>query len=151
MDTKQIIQASANVIRITKMAKGDIYKRFDDNYTYLGIVRNIYNDGVNAIIEATEYRNSWRSIEVKQQVLRGDNDYRIFPATLEDFNLEFDEVEKGLLDSIKSAEKTIADAKASIEVTRSLRDGTLQKSLRTPEFVEMSQGEFNDKAKMLGM
>lgn len=151
METKQIVQASANVIRITKLTKGDIYKRFDDNYSYLGIVQNIYNDGNNAIIESTEYRNYYGDLKVEPQVLRGDKDYVIFPATLDDFNLEFESIEKGLNRKIESAEKEIASAQKSIEVTRSLRDGTLQKSLQSPQFVEMSQGDFDQKTKMLGM
>ena len=151
METKQIVQASANVIRITKLVKGDIYKRFDDNYVYLGIVENIYNDGSNAIIESTEYRNYYSSLEVKQNILRGDKDYVLFPATLDDFNLEFDEMERSLTRKIDDAEKTIKETQKAIEITRSLRDGTLQKSLRSPDFIEMTQDEFNSKAKMLGM
>ena len=31
MQTKNIVQASANVIRITNLHQGDIYKRFDNS------------------------------------------------------------------------------------------------------------------------
>ena len=56
MQTKQIVQSSANVIRITKLVKGDIYKRFEQNSddTYFGIVTDVLNDGINTIITATE-------------------------------------------------------------------------------------------------
>lgn len=66
MQTKNIVQASANVIRIVNLQKGDIYKRFDDSsYTRdvkYGIVRNVYNNGENTYIEAVEYKKSYREM-----------------------------------------------------------------------------------------
>lgn len=32
MNVKQAIQSSANVIRVTSVSAGDVYKRFDDSY-----------------------------------------------------------------------------------------------------------------------
>lgn len=89
MQTKQIIQTSANVIRITTITKGNVYKRFDDNYSWFGVVKGVFNDGINTIVEATEYRSGWSGIEVKEQIIKGDKDYVIFPASLDDFKSEF--------------------------------------------------------------
>ena len=94
MQTQQIIQASANVIRITKLVKGNIYKRFEDgsDRTYYGIVTDVLNDGINSIITATEYRKSWRDIEVEMKVIKGNKDVVLFPATIDELQMEFDSV-----------------------------------------------------------
>ena len=60
MHTKQIIQASANVIRITNLRKGDVYKRIDDSSygdkVHYGVVLNLYNNGEKTYIETIEYK-----------------------------------------------------------------------------------------------
>lgn len=78
MQTKQAIQTSANVIRITSISAGDVYKRFDESYddrVYYGLVTAIHNDGEKTIIEATEYRYSYSSLNVDYKIMRGEKDY----------------------------------------------------------------------------
>ena len=97
METKQIIQSSANVVRLTKLSPGDVYKRFDKSYddrTYYGIVKNVHNDGVNTIIEATEYCYKYSNINVEHRTLRGEQDYILFPAEPKDLQFELDKCKK---------------------------------------------------------
>ena len=151
MQTKQIIQSSANVIRITNIAKGNIYKRFqkDYDYTYYGIVKAVHNDGSNTIIEATEYRYSYGDMNVEHKVITGDKDYVIFPATLEEIQSEFESCITKKEKEIDSANETIKKAEKTIEDTKRLISGEMQKELSSPLFKEMTQGEFNEKLEAL--
>jgi len=150
MQTKQIIQASANVIRITKLSKGNIYKRFDDSdYTYYGIVTDVLNDGINAIITSTEYRKSWSSMDVSQKVIKGEKDYVLFPATLEEIESEFQSVIDSKERDIENSKKSIKEAEKVIEVTKKLISGEMQKELSTPEFKELSQVDYNQRLEAL--
>lgn len=151
MQTKQIVQASANVIRITNIQKGNLYKRFDESgdYTYFGIVTDVLNDGNNTIITATEYRKSWSDMNVENKVIRGDKDFVMFPATLDDFQLEFQSVIKSKNKDIETYEQKIIESKKTIETTEKLLSGEMQKELSTPLFKEMSQDDFNYKVKEL--
>lgn len=152
METKQIVQTSANVIRITNIAPGNTYKRFEKDYddrTFFGIVRNVYNDGQNTVIEATEYRYTWRSVEVTHRVMQGMKDYILFPANLEEIQSEFGRVVKEKLDEIDTKEKEIIEAKKTIEFTEKLLSGEMQKELSLPGFKEMSQVEYNKKVQAL--
>lgn len=151
MQTKQIVQASANVIRITNIQKGNIYKRFDDSgdYTYFGIVTDVLNDGNNTIITATEYRKSWGDMNVENKVIRGEKEFVMFPATIEDFQMEFQDVISKKQREIESSEESIKKAEKTIEVTKKLLSGELQKELSTPNFKEMTQVEFIEKLKEL--
>lgn len=150
MQTKQIIQSSANVIRITNIAKGNIYKRFDDyDYTYFGIVQAVHNDGNNTIIEATEYKAGYSDVDVSKKIIKGEKDFVIFPATLDDLKLEFEKcIEKKKRD-IETKLEEISKAKKTIELTEKLISGEMQKELSTPMFKEMTQGEFNEKVQAL--
>lgn len=147
METKQLVQASANVIRITHIAKGNIYKRFDTNYdyTYYGVVTDVLNDGTNTIITATEYKKSYNSIDVENRVLRNKNDYILFPATLEELTLEFDSAIKRKRDEIETYQEKILDNNKIIAITERLLSGEMQKELSTPQFRELTQTEFDER------
>lgn len=150
MQTQQVIQSSANVIRIVSLAKGNIYKRFDDNYTYYGIVTGVHNDGVNAIIEANEYRKTWSSIEASKQVLKGTKEVAIFPATIEELNMEFASAVTSLEREVETAKKTIIEKEGMIEFTKKLLSGELERELSTPDYKEISQSEFNKTLELIG-
>lgn len=150
MQTKQIIQASANVIRITRLSRGNIYKRFDDSdYVYYGVVTDVLNDGHNTMITATEYKKSWSSIDVSQKVIKGEKDYVLFPATLEEIQSEFQSVVDSKERDIANYKKNILEAQRLIEYTNKLISGEMQKELSTPEFRESTQIEYNQKLEAL--
>jgi hypothetical protein len=149
MQTKQIVQASANVIRITNLQVGDIYKRFDDSSysktVKFGIVRGVYNDGTKTFVESVEYTKSYRSIEAEIYIIRGDNDVAIFPATLEEIQEEFGNAERSIKESIEDKREELAKLEQALLTTQQLITGELQQSLQTPAFKEMSQAKFNAK------
>lgn len=151
MQTKQIVQASANVIRITNIQKGNLYKRFEESgdYTYFGVVTDVLNDGSNTIITATEYRKSWGDMNVENKVIRGEKEFVIFPATIEDFQMEFKDVISKKQREIECHKEEIVKAEKTIEITQKLLSGELQKELSTPAFKEFTQDEFNQKIKEL--
>lgn len=152
MNTKQIIQSSANVIRISKLSKGSIYKRFESNYddrAYYGVVNSIYNDGNNTVIEATEYKYSWKSLEANIKIMTGEKDYILFPTTLEELQNQFNCVVEEKEKEIKDKEKSIEECKKVIDITKRLISGEMQKDLVMADFKEMSQEEYNSKLEEL--
>lgn len=148
MQTKSIVQTSANVIRITNLGIGDLYKRFDDSSysrsTYYGIVRNIYNDGEKTYVEATEYKYSYGDISAELYVIRGDLDVSIFPANIEEIEKEFANAKSSLAKKINEKHEEIAKLEKALSTTEALLSGTLQAELRTPIFKEMTQAEYNE-------
>ncbi len=148
MNVKQAIQASANVIRVTNIAPGDVYKRFDDSYderVYYGVVQNVHNDGETAIIEAIEYNYKYSSLSVDLKVLRGDKEYRLFPATPEDLNLELDGVVERKKRDIQTKEDEIKKLTKEIDEVEKLLTGKTQKNLKSMSYKELSQAEFEKK------
>lgn len=149
MQTKNIVQASANVIRIINLKQGDIYKRFDDSSyskdVKYGIVKNIYNDGEKTFIEAVEYKKSYSDLEASIYVIRGDNDVSIFPATLEEIKDEFQTSLTGIEKKIQDKKEEIAKLEGALETTKQLVSGELQLKLQAPTFKEITQSEYNQK------
>lgn len=149
MQTKNIIQASANVIRITNLKKGDIYKRYDDSSyssgVYYGVIKDIQNNGEQTFIEAIEYKKSYGSIEADLKIYSGEKDLAIFPATLDEVKEEFSSVVNKLEEEIKDKQNEIIKKQKCIEDTKSLLSGELSKMLQTVEFKQMTQDEFNEK------
>lgn len=146
MQVKQAIQTSANVIRITNIRPGDVYKRFDESYddrTYYGIVKNVHNDGEKTIIESTEYHYSYYSLDVQHKVLRGEKDYILFPSTPEEFNFELTEARKRKQKEIEAAEETIAKNKKLIIDIDALISGETQQKLQAMDYKELTQSQFN--------
>lgn len=151
MQTRNIVQASANVIRITNLVQGDIYKRFDDSSyskdVKFGIVKNVYNDGEKTYVEAVEYKKSYRELEASIYVIRGDNDVSIFPATLEEIQAEFGDALTGIKKNIDDKKEELRKLEAALITTEQLVSGELQLKLQTPTFREVTQAEYNQKVR----
>jgi len=148
METKQAIQTSANVIRITSVSAGDVYKRFDESYSdrvYFGLVKAVHNDGVKTFIEATEYQVYYSSLNVDFKVLTGDKDYALFPATPEELNLELAKARSSQLKEIENAEEKIAKSQKLVAEIDSLMSGQRQQSLKAMSYKELSQDQYNER------
>jgi hypothetical protein len=148
MQTKQAIQTSANVIRITSISAGDVYKRFEEGYedkTYYGVVKAVHNDGEKTIIEATEYCYRYSDLSVDHKIISGTKDYIIFPSTPEELNLEFSKAKKSQIKKIENAKEQIEKSEQLIKEIDGLISGETQKNLHSMEYKEITQSEYNRK------
>lgn len=146
METRSIIQASAKVIRITNLVKGDIYKRLEEggysNDINYGVVVNVYNDGVKTFIEALEYKVAWDEIKADRKVFSGKVDINIFPAELEEVRDCFSKALLGIEKKINEKKGEIIKLEKALEMGREFASGQLSQKLTVPEFREMSQKEY---------
>lgn len=149
MQTKSVVQTSANVIRITNLVKGDIYKRFDtssysDKVVY-GIVEGIYNNGDETFIQAVEYKYSYSSLDANIKIISGTDDVSIFPASLEDLKDEFESCKLRTERDIEIKKEEIVKLEKALDTTNKLISGELQKELQSPEYKELSQEAYELK------
>lgn len=147
MQTKQAIQTSANVIRITNISPGNVYKRFEDSgdSTFYGIVRSVHNDGEKAIIESTEYEYRWSNLRIEHKIIRGEKDCTIFPSSPEEFNLELEKAKNNKVKEIESAKETIEKNQKIIKEIDGLISGETQKTLSAMSYRELTQEQYNIK------
>ena len=145
MNVQQAIQTSANVIRVTNISAGDVYKRFDDSYderVYYGVVTSVHNDGSNAIIEAVEYAYKYGSLDVNLKVLRGDREYKIFPSSPDELNTELDDVVLRKNREISNKREEILKIEREIVEVERLMSGERLKELKSMSYKEMTQDKF---------
>lgn len=152
MQTKQAIQTSANVIRITSISAGDVYKRFDKDYddrVYFGLVSAVHNDGENTIVESTEYTYKYSELDVSYKILKGTSDYILFPSTPEELNLELEKARNKKVREIEDSEAKIETNRKMIGEIDGLISGETQKKLKKMSYKEMTQGEYTEKIQEL--
>ena len=123
MVTKCLLQASANIIRITKLVKGDIVKLFkDESYgdkMRYGIVLDIVNDGEKTFVQFCVYNKSYGDIKGEILVLSGeDKTYTIFPTTKEEMDVDFGYLLEQLEKDIVSKEKELQDKQSVLKMTK---------------------------------
>ena len=149
---KNLIQLNANVIKITNLKKGDVFKRIDDNYSTpevkYGVVLDLMNTGEKSFIEVLEYTKSYREIKGEIKVFGGEKDLSIFPCSI-------GEIQEYLKDAIKSIEKDIEEKKEELqknieanEKAKQFVSGELSKTLTLLEFKEQTTQEYKEEKRL---
>jgi hypothetical protein len=155
MKTQTAIQSQANVIRITSVSAGDVYKRFEessyDDRTYFGVVKAVHNDGDKTIIEATEYAYKYSSIEVAHKIISGVKEVTIFPSSPDELSLELGKAREKLLKDVQDAEDKIAKSNQLIAEVDGLMSGETLKNLKAMSYTELTQNEYESKKMEAGL
>ncbi len=151
METKNIIQASANVIKLVNLKKGDVFKSIKvdtyDSGISFNIVTELYNDGENTFIEVVQYEKSYEDVKSSLKVFKGTDDLSIFPATVKEVGEYFGDALKGIASKIEEDKEQLQSKIVSYEKATKFVDGELSKQIQEAEFKEQTQEEFNsDKA-----
>lgn len=153
MITKQAIQSTANVIRITSVSAGDVYKRFADtdydDKVYYGVVKAVHNDGEKTLIEAVEYCYKYSDISVGYKVISGTKDVTIFPSSPEELNLELEKARKAQVRKIEEAQEQIEASNKLLTEIDGLISGETQKSLKAMSYKELTQDQYATKMQEL--
>ena len=151
MNTKQLVQSSVNVIRITSINPGDMYKRFDDsssysNDTFYGIVKGVHNNGEKTVIETTEFKRSYSSLDISNKIFTDKSEnFVVFPATLEEFNLEIKGVTERKENEIERKKEEIKKLEQEIIDIKKIESGEMLKGLKEMSYKEITQTQYEAK------
>jgi hypothetical protein len=124
MQAHQIIRASAEVVTITALAPGDVYKRVDttsysgESKLQFGIVQSVMNNGEDAAVSALEFSADYSGITPALKVYDGSQPVAIYPATPDEVRLHLDDVTKAADDAVEKARRSLADAEAKAAMVR---------------------------------
>lgn len=146
MDTQNIIQASANIVRITSLKKGDVYKRVEetsyDTKMIYGIVMDILNHGDNSCyIEALEYTKNYSMVTATVKVLSGKQDIALFPTTPTEVYDYLHGAVAYMAKELEKTEKEVAEKKEALAKATEFVSGETAKKLTAPTWVETSVHE----------
>ena len=153
MQTKNIIQSSANVIRLVNLKKGDVFKKIKSDSSYnsgisYNVVVDLFNDGETTSFEVLEYTKSYSDVEAKIKIYSGTDDISIFPATIEEVSEYFDKAIKSIEEDIEKKKVELQKEIICLGKAKEFVSGELSKNLSLAEFEEMPQLEYNEQKRV---
>ena len=153
METRNLIQTQANVIKITKLTKGNVVKIIDseayggDKIKY-GVVLELFNDGEKTFIEMLEYTKNYSNVSSAVKIYKGSDDLSLFPTTI-------GEVEDYFGAAINCLESTIVDKKEELlklenglKKAMEFTNGELSKKLSEVSFAELTQERYKEEKEL---
>lgn len=146
MQTKNLIQTVANVIKITSLKKGDVVKMIETNYSspeiYYAVVLDMLNDGENTYIELLRYKKSYNSVNAEIKIFKGTDDVSLFPTSIGELEEHFTSAVKSIEREIKEDEEKLQKKITGLEKAKEFISGELSKSLTEVEFSEIEQSKY---------
>jgi hypothetical protein len=138
MQVKSMIATDAQVVRITNVSAGDIYKRmhkpsYGEPSLVFGYITDVLNDGENAVIVVVEFTpGAWgASTEPMVRTFSNDTGVAIFPATEDEWRI-------GLGEAITKQQRVVESAERDLLVKQQILDAlsrAAENGVRTPEVI----------------
>jgi len=147
MQTKNLIQASTNVVKITRLEKGDVIKIVEDQYSsgpeiFFGVVIDLLNDGEKSFVQIMRYKKSYRAVDCDVKTYSGDKDCTLFPCTVEEVEEHLQDTIKSIRRDIESQERELDTKKLGLKRAEEFVSFETSKKLRATEFKEVTQQEY---------
>jgi hypothetical protein len=127
MQVQNIIRASADVLTITSLSPGDVYKRVGDtNYSgdatlHFGVVQSVMNNGEDAAVTALEYETDYSvGIKATLKVFTGGKPIAIFPATPAEITKHLTDLHAATVRSVETAERDLETKRKALAAVEAL-------------------------------
>ena len=142
MQTHQILQSNVNIVRITNLKKGNVFKMIEDtgygepSMAY-GVVLDLFNDGNKTFVQILKYKLGYDFVEAEIKVLSGTKDVSIFPASKEEVENYFKGSLEGLTQKIASKKEELFKLEKALSKAKEFVDGELSNTLSKVEYSEL--------------
>lgn len=130
MQVHQMIRNSADILTITTLAPGNVYKRVDSRAfgeseptLRFGVVQDVMNNGEDSAITALEFTADYSGVAAQLKVYDGAKPVVIFPATPEEITTHLAEVQQRAQKDVERAEQTLAKERVALEQVQRIIDG----------------------------
>lgn len=139
MDTKTLVQATANVVRIINLKVGDVYKRVHKPYAgakselRFGVVTSIMHNGESAAITSIEVEVSYSAVTMHQKLFDTDTEVDIFEADPSEVREHFAKAEEAARKRIKDQIQAVSQAEQQLADILYLRNRADRNALSAPE------------------
>jgi len=139
MQTQQIIQSNVNILRITNLKKGDVFKMISDpSYgspeLHYAVVLDLFNSGEKTFIQILQYQASYSNVNASIKILKGTDDIAIFPASKEEVEKYFEDAIENLSKDILKKEEELEKTRTGLEKAKEFVSGELSKQLTVVEY-----------------
>ena len=126
MQVQNIIRASADVLTITSLSPGNVYKRVGDSYSgdatlHFGVVQAVMNNGEDAAVTAIEYETDYSAgIKATLKVFTGGKPIAIFPATPAEITKHLTDLRAATVRSVETAERDLDTKRKALAAVEEL-------------------------------
>jgi hypothetical protein len=131
MKISTVLRPSAEVVQITEVTVGAVYKRLDtpsygEPRLLFGVVTDIMHNGEESALVAIEFvpPTYGGSMEPTIRTFKGDAEVAIYPAQPEEFSLAMQQ-------SIEKQEQSIAEVRKTLAAKQSVLD-LMERTLMSP-------------------
>lgn len=153
METRTLIQAQANVLRVTALKKGDVLKIVEKEYSaiesYYGVVIDLLNSGNESFIQILRYKKSYNDFTAEIKTYSGDKNLALFPTSVDEVKEHFDDVIKALESEFIKKRKELEKNQEALQSIKEFVNGEKSKKLTDSSFVEITQEQYNIKKAQL--
>ena len=153
MQTKTLIQAQANVLRVTGLKKGDVVKIVEKAYSsveiFYGVVIDLLNSGSKTYIQLLRYKKSYGEFTAEIKTYDGEADLALFPVEVNEVYDHFDSVVKSMDNDLKTQRKELQKKEEALEEIRLFVSGEKTKQLTQASFTEITQEQYDEKKRLI--
>jgi vacuolar-type H+-ATPase subunit I/STV1 len=154
MQTKNLIQMQANVVKVTALKVGDVVKILEKEYsetykTVYGVVTEMLNNGKESFITILKYTKDYSSVKATIQTYSGTTDLNLFPASPEEVKNELEASIQYISEQIEKKQSEIDNEKDALSKAISFVSGETAKKLTSASFKEVTQSEYENSVKKL--
>lgn len=153
METRSLIQAQANVLRITALKKGDVVKIVSKEYSSIdilyGFVLDLLNSGSECFIQILQYKKQYGDFTAEIKTYSGDKDLALFPVEVSEVKEHFDGVVASLEKDFIKKKDELEKNRSALENIKTFVNGEKSRQLTNASFTELTQAEYNDKKALL--
>lgn len=153
METKTLIQATANILRVTSLTKGDVIKIVEKEYSsteiHYAVVLDLLNTGSETFIQLLKYKKSYSQMTAEIVTYSGDKDLAIFPATVEEVKEHLNTVLIGMEKDIKQEKADLQKKIEALESATAFVSGEKSKKLKSASFTKLTQDQFDKEVKQV--
>lgn len=153
METTNLIQSTAKVVKITSLKKWDLIKYIDDSSSYstdvkYWIVTDLMNTWEKSFIEVILYTKSYDNVKVEIKLFKWWQDINIFPATIDDIQEYFSNIEKSLIKKIEEKKDEVYNLEKWFNTFKEFVSWETSKKLSTPDFISITQEEYQENKRL---
>lgn len=119
MKTKNLVKASATVVTIRTLEKGDVYRRvetssFASDKIVFGVVTDIGHNGKDAFVQALEFDPTDYSGDIERKSFSTDKELALFSALPEEFIAAAADSRHAATRAIQTKEREAEKARANL-------------------------------------
>jgi hypothetical protein len=148
LTTAQLVEPTANIVRIVSLKKGDVYKRLHQAYSgsepeiRFGIVTDILHNGTEAAVTSLEYQPaSTDGLKVELKTFSTTNAPAFFPAEPSEFETHLRDLGRTVDNALKTAREKVTALEHNATLIRRLKRQHVQAAASEVTTIVLPEGQ----------